>query len=84
MIRIRQDTAVPSSVIGISSAAELAAINDNPSGYYVLTADIDLADMEWTPIGAFVMGGGEEGEVPDMTVAFTGSFDGQGHTMIYR
>ena len=47
----------------------------------MLTADIDLAGVEWTPIGAFAMGGGEEGEVSDMTVAFTGTFDGRGHTI---
>ena len=68
-------------VVEIDSAEKLAAMGENPSGHYVLTADIDLAGMEWTPIGAFVMGGGEEGEVPDMTVAFTGTFDGQGHTI---
>jgi hypothetical protein len=47
----------------------------------VLTADIDLAGIEWTPIGMFVMGSGEEGEVPDKNAAFTGTFDGQGHTI---
>ena len=73
-----QETA---SVIEIATAEDLAAINNNLSGNYVLTADIDLAGMAWTPIGAFVMGGGEEGEVPDMTAAFTGTFDGQGHTI---
>ena len=67
--------------VAIDSAEKLAAINENPSGHYILTADIDLAGMEWTPLGAFVMGGGEEGEVPDMTAAFTGTFDGQGHTI---
>ena len=70
-----------SGVIEVATAEDLAAINSNLSGSYVLTADIDLAGIEWTPIGAFVMGGGEEGEVPDMTAAFTGTFDGQGHTI---
>ena len=70
-----------SDVIEIATAEQLAAINDDPAGHYVLTADIDLAGVEWTPLGAFVMGGGEEGEVPDMTAAFTGTFDGQGHTI---
>lgn len=67
--------------VEIDSAEKLAAINEHPSGRYILTADIDLAGMEWTPIGAFVMGGGEEGEVPDTAAAFTGTFDGQGHTI---
>ena len=75
---IKQDAVI---IIEIDSAEKLAAINDDLSGNYVLTADIDLAGIDWTPIGAFVMGGGEEGEVPDMTAAFTGTFDGQGHTI---
>ena len=78
---VRQDAETASEVIEISSAEELAAINGNLSGSYALTADIDLAGMAWTPIGAFAPGGGEEGEVPDMTAAFTGSFDGRGHTI---
>ena len=79
---IKQDAAeAPAEATEISTAEELAAINDGLSGDYVLTADIDLAGTEWTPIGTFVMGGGEEGEVPDMTAAFTGTFDGQGHVI---
>ena len=74
--------AVPETdVIEVDTAEELAAINENLDGQFVLTADIDLAGTEWTPIGAFIPGGGEEGEVPDMTAAFTGTFDGQGHTI---
>ena len=75
------DQAESTDAVAIDSAEKLAAINENPSGHYILTADIDLAGAEWTPIGAFVMGGGEEGEVPDLTAAFTGTFDGQGHTI---
>ena len=78
---VRQDEEAASGVITIGSAEELAAINENLSGHFVLTADIDLAGIEWAPIGAFLPGGGEEGEVPDLTVAFTGTFDGQGHTI---
>ena len=78
---VKQDAEAASDAIEISSTEELAAINSNLSGNYVLTADIDLSGSEWTPIGAFVPGGGEEGEVPDMTAAFTGTFDGQGHTI---
>ncbi len=72
-----------SDVIEISTAEELAAINDNLSGNYVLTADIDLGGAEWTPIGAFAPAGEseEEQETPDMSLAFTGTFDGQGHVI---
>ena len=76
-----QEEQEAASVTEIATAEDLAAVNDDLTGSYVLTADIDLEGIEWTPIGAFVMGGGEEGEVPDMTAAFTGTFDGQGHTI---
>ena len=70
-------------VIEISSAEELAAISENLSGNYVLTADIDLEGADWTPLGSFVQLGqeGEEAETPDPAYAFTGSFDGNGYTI---
>ena len=70
-------------VIEISTAEELAAINDNLSGHYVLTADIDLGGEEWTPIGTYAPSGesAEEQEIPSDESAFTGTFDGQGHTI---
>ena len=68
--------------IEISTAEELAAINNALSGMYVLTADIDLGGAEWTPIGAFMPSGeGEAQEIPDASLAFTGTFDGNGHTI---
>ena len=78
-----QLTDVSSAVISIATAEDLAAINSNLSGSYVLTADIDLDGAEWTPIGSFVQLGseGEEAETPDPAYAFTGTFDGQGHTI---
>ena len=78
---VRQDTEASSEVIEISSAEELAAISSNLSGRYALSGDIDLAGVEWKPVGSFVPGGGEEGEVPDLSAAFTGTFDGRGHTI---
>ena len=66
--------------IEIDTAEALAAVADDLSGYYVLTADIDLGGAEWTPLGAFVSTldeNGEASELPDMTAAFTG----QGHTI---
>ena len=41
----------------------------NRGAYAVLTADIDLNNEPWTPIG------------PDRDSAYTGIFDGQGHTV---
>ncbi len=70
-------------VIEIGTVEELAAINDNLSGNYVLTADLDLAGVEWKSIGAYAPSGesAEEQEIPAAETAFTGSFDGQGHTI---
>lgn len=67
----------------IDTAEELAAMAENLAGSYVLTADIDLGGAEWTPIGTFHPAGEseEEQEVPDETSAFSGTFDGNGHTI---
>ena len=35
----------------ISTAQDLQAINNNVSAHYILTADIDLKDVDFTPIG---------------------------------
>jgi len=73
----------PVGPIEIASAEELQAINENLSADYILTADIDLEGLEWTPIGAFAPAGEseEEQEMPDPALAFTGSFDGNGHVI---
>jgi len=55
--------------ISISSATGLAAIANNLSGNYKLTADIKLGGYgPWTRIG-------------DLTIPFTGTLDGGGHTI---
>lgn len=70
-------------VIRISTAEELAAMAEDLTADYVLTEDIDLAGIEWTPIGTFASAGEspEEQEIPDAALAFTGTFDGDGHTI---
>ena len=71
-------------VIEIATAEELAAVKQNLSGNYVLTADIDLNGAAWEPLGVFVPGSDENGEpteLPDLNSAFTGTFDGNGHTI---
>ena len=80
---VSAETAQKTDVIEISSAEDLMAINQNLSGHYVLTADINLAGQEWTPIGAYAPSGEseEEQEIPSTDYAFTGTFDGQGHTI---
>ncbi len=55
----------------IGSAEELAALMQNTNGWdkdYVLTADIDLSNVEQSPIGSY--------DKP-----FSGTFDGSGHTV---
>ena len=77
------EEAKEAEAIEIATAEQLAAINENLSGHYVLTADIDLAGMAWTPIGTYMPSGEseEEQEIPAAAFAFTGTFDGQGHTI---
>lgn len=53
----------------ISTEAQLKAIADNLKGNYVLENDITLSGDEWTPIGT-------------QKSPFTGTLDGQGHTII--
>lgn len=79
--------------IRIGSAVELDALADavnsgafKTGGQYVdyanytviLTNDIDLGGVEWTPIGTMVVGGS-----PDTSnvTGFTGTFDGNNHTI---
>ena len=37
----------------ISTPADLEAIADNPYGNYILTADIDMAGIDWTPLAFY-------------------------------
>ena len=70
-----------SSYIMIDSVEDLQAISQNLSADYKLDTDIDLSGVEnWTPIGTFYTEN-EDGETPDETYAFTGTFDGDGHTI---
>lgn len=68
----------------IASAEQLQLIRENLSGHYTLIADIDLSGYEnWEPIGAFqsLSDAPEDAEVPHPDYAFTGTFDGAGHTI---
>lgn len=69
------------NTIKIGTLAELLAfandVNVNGNGYsgktVVLTADIDLGNMEWTPVGQTGGNG--------VATYFRGRFDGKGHTI---
>ncbi|MBR1737827.1 MAG: copper amine oxidase N-terminal domain-containing protein [Firmicutes bacterium] len=68
----------------ISTAEQLNEVRNNLSANYILTADIDLSGLEnFEPIGTFVPLGqsGEEAEMPSPEFAFTGVFDGNGHSI---
>ena len=58
----------------ISSAEELSLLRETPDGDFVLTADIDMTGVDWTPIGNM-------NDMENRTTLFLGSFDGQGHTV---
>ncbi|MBO7684738.1 MAG: hypothetical protein J6V72_00045 [Kiritimatiellae bacterium] len=53
----------------ISTPEQLAAIADDPAGTYVLTADLDLAGIDWTPL------------CQDSYTPFSGTLYGNGHTI---
>ena len=81
---VLQDEARAADAIEIATAEELAAVSQNLSGNYVLTADIDLNGCEWAPLGVFMPGSDENGqptEFPELNCAFTGTFNGNGHTI---
>ncbi|MDY4699490.1 Ig-like domain-containing protein [Eubacterium coprostanoligenes] len=60
------ETGTEESPIQISTAQQLQNINSNPSACYKLTANIDLKNIDFTPIGNADSG------------AFSGVFDGNG------
>ena len=69
--------------ITITTAEELAGMTNDLTADYILDADIDLAGITWNPIGTYKPSGEseEEQEIPASDAAFTGTFDGQGHTI---
>ena len=67
-----------------AAADNSAPAEDDLTAHYILIADIDLSAYEnWTPIGAFqsLSDAPEDAEVPHPDYAFTGTFNGDGHTI---
>ncbi|MCD8378473.1 MAG: hypothetical protein LUB59_06775 [Candidatus Gastranaerophilales bacterium] len=60
------ESGAPEGYIPIYTAEQL--MNIDLDGNYILMADIDLGGAEWTPIGSY-------------SNPFTGTFDGNGHTI---
>lgn len=68
----------------IATSEQLDRVRDDLKAHYILTEDIDLSGYEnWIPIGAFqsLSDAPEDAEVPHPDYAFTGTFDGAGHTI---
>ena len=68
----------------IATAEQMDRIRDDLTGHYILIGDIDLSGYEnWMPIGTFQprSDAPEDAEVPHPDYAFTGTFDGAGHTI---
>lgn len=62
-------SAVPAGYIGIYTASDLASIQNNLSGNYILMNDIDLSSWgNWSPIGT-------------LQNCFTGVFNGNGYSI---
>jgi hypothetical protein len=68
----------------VATADQLDLIRNDLTAHYILIEDIDLSGYEnWTPIGAFqsLSDAPEDAEIPHPDYAFTGTFDGAGHTI---
>ncbi|WP_418445874.1 hypothetical protein, partial [Cloacibacillus evryensis] len=65
----------------IGTAAQLNNVRNHLKAHFILAADIDMSKYEsWEPIGKFA-GTAEDPDMPDPSVAFTGTFNGGGHTI---
>ena len=68
----------------VATAEQLDSIRNDLTAHYILTDDIDLSVYKnWVTIGSFksLSDAPEDAEVPHPDYAFTGSFDGAGHTI---
>ncbi|MEY8336031.1 hypothetical protein AALB53_23605 [Lachnospiraceae bacterium 47-T17] len=69
--------------VEIGSRDDFAKIYDDLSASYILTADIDFGGEAVNPVGIFEpkSDAEEDAETPNTAMAFTGTFDGNGHTL---
>lgn len=68
----------------IATAEQLNLVREDLRAHYILTDNIDLSGYDnWEPIGTFrsLSDAPEDAEVPHPDYAFTGTFDGDGHTI---
>lgn len=70
-------------VIEISDKADFLKIYDDLAASYILATDLDFSGEVINPIGVFEpkSDAEEDAETPNTKLAFTGTFDGGGHTL---
>lgn len=65
----------------ISTVEQLDAVRDDMTAHYILTADLDLSNVEnWEPIGAYNPSVSED-DPNAFADSFSGTFDGNGHVI---
>ncbi|MFP3040661.1 hypothetical protein LQZ19_02455 [Treponema primitia] len=70
--------------VEIATAAQLNDIRNNLGGNFILSADIDLSGYtNWEPLGIFMPASDapEDMQNPLPSATFSGTFDGNGHTI---
>ena len=63
-------------LLAFSAAVNDGSVGGYPGQYFVLTADIDLKDVAWQPIGHMDLT-----DMSNYSCMFMGTLDGQGHTI---
>lgn len=71
------------TAVEIGSRDDFLKIYDDLTASYILTADIDFGGEAMNPVGIFEpkSDAEEDAETPNAALAFTGTFDGNGHTL---
>ncbi len=69
-------TIINKTPVEISTVEELIAISEDLYGHYILVNNIDLGNMDWTPIGHAT-----GATIKDQAYAFHGVLDGNGYTI---
>lgn len=68
--------ATAEQLLALSAAVNDGSANGYPGAFFVLTADIDLKDIPWQPIGHMDLT-----DMSNYSCMFMGTLDGQGHTI---
>ena len=68
--------ATAEQLLALSASVNDGSVYGYPGQFFVLTADIDLKDVEWQPIGHMDLT-----DMSNHSCMFMGTLDGQGHTI---